>query len=632
MRTAFTAVAAACALLVTAAAASGSGARSIGMLGVAPHRQGVIPSFTLHAATAPGTSGPLVYEGGRVMHTNKTYTIFWDPSGATACGGAPCTYDANYQADINQYLQNVAAASGSTSNVYSVATQYYDTGYVGAGPVEYQSTFGGTWLDTGDQFPTPNSCSDGVHAVCLDDNDFENEVAAALVANPSWQASQSSIFFVLTPDHVGSCFDPGSSSDPGQACSTTVYCAYHSGYGTEADPTIYAVEPYQADMFGCNSGESPNNDDADSTINTMSHEQNEAITDYAGDAWIANDGPGGSPQDENGDLCAWQFGAILGGAPGAEYNQVINGHGYYLQQEYSNAGNDCFPGSSALPPVDTALPAIAGTAAVSHTLSTTAGTWSGSPTRYSFQWQRCSSAGAGCMDIPDATGADYTLTAADGGQTVRSTVSASNANGVADYVDSAVSAVVVPLPATTVAPAESGVAAVGRTLSTTSGTWNGVMSFAYQWLRCDASGNNCAAIPGETDATYEIGTADGGHTIQARVSATNPAGTTAALSNHTAIVLAKPASTHKPRISGKAKSRHTLKANAGAWSGSPTFAYQWLRCNAKGARCVAIHKASKPSYRVTKRDVGHRLRVRVTGRNGAGKTVALSNATAKVHS
>lgn len=632
MRVGVLTLVAGCALFVSAAAASGSAPHSLGLLGVTPHKAGPIPSLGLHATTTPGTSGPLVYDGGRVMHTNTAYTIFWDPSGATACGGSPCTYGANYQTDINRYLQDVAAASGSTSNVYSIATQYYDTGYSGAMQISYQSAYGGTWLDTTHPFPTPSNCDDGVDTVCLDDSDFENEVAAALSANPTWRAGQSSIFFVLTPDGVGSCFNPGSYTAPGQECTTTVYCAYHSGYGTEANPTIYAVEPYQADLYDCNSGESPNNDDADATINTMSHEQNESITDYAGDAWVANDGAGGVPQDEIGDLCAWQFGTPLGGAAGALYNQVINGHDYYLQEEYSNAGADCFQSSSGLPPSDTALPTISGTYAVSKTLTSTPGSWLGLPTGFAYQWQRCSSLGSGCVNIPGATASTYTLQAADGGQTVRSTVSGVNANGPGAYVDSAVSSVILPLPATTLAPIVSGTAKVGSTLSTTSGTWNTPMTFAYQWLRCDASGSNCTSIPGATDQTYLLRSADGGFTVEARVSATNAAGSVAVLTNHTTLVVAEPAVTHEPRISGKARVGRTLKAGAGTWSGSPTgLAYQWPRCNARGGGCVKIGHATRPAYKAAKRDVGHRLRVRVTARNSAGAVAATSAPSAKVH-
>ena len=628
-------LAAACALLVSAAAASGSPSRAHGpIMGVVPHLgadgQAHVPSLA-KAIAALGPSEDLTYHGGPVLHSNTVYAIYWIPPGATACGGAPCTVSANYETDINQYFTDVAAASGSNTNVYSVGTQYYDT----TGPIQYHSSFAGAVTAT-DAFPT-SACDDSDPAdgiagdpVCLTDAQLEAEIQKVVTAH-GWHGGLANIFFLYTPSGVGSCAD-GTPPSSGGECSTNVFCAYHSYFvDSNGEDLIYANEPYEFD--GCNDpadGQGfPNDPNADTTISTSSHEHNESITDPLTDpahyAWINDDG------EEDGDLCAYTYGTALGGTGVTSYNQLINGHQYSVQQEWSNDGSDCLLNAESLAPTDVSLPAIVGTAAVSHTLSTTAGIWSGSPTGYSFQWQRCSSTGGGCVDIPGATGAGYTLTAADGGQTVRSTVSASNANGVANFVGSAVSAVVVPLPATTVAPQVSGVAAVGRMLSTTSGTWNATLTFSYQWLRCDASGNGCTSIPGANDTTYAIGKADGGHTIKARVSATNLAGTTAELSNHTAVVLARPASTHRPRISGKAKSGNTLKANAGTWSGSPSFAYQWLRCTATGARCVAIHRAGKSSYRVTRHDAGHRLRVRVTARNRAGNTVAISSATAKIH-
>jgi hypothetical protein len=85
----------------------------------------------------------------------------------------------------------------------------------------------------------------------------------------------------------------------------------------------------------CGSGQSPNNDDADSTINVLSHEHNEAITDPLGNAWYDRRGA------ENGDKCAWNFGTALGGAPEHLYNQVIGTGTYYLQQEWSNRSSGC---------------------------------------------------------------------------------------------------------------------------------------------------------------------------------------------------------------------------------------------------------------------------------------------------
>jgi hypothetical protein len=42
---------------------------------------------------------------------------------------------------------------------------------------------------------------------------------------------------------------------------------------------------------------------------------------------------------------------------------------------------------------------MSGTAQQGQTLSITTGSWTGSPTSYSYQWQDCDSAGASCANI-----------------------------------------------------------------------------------------------------------------------------------------------------------------------------------------------------------------------------------------
>jgi glucose/arabinose dehydrogenase len=94
-------------------------------------------------------------------------------------------------------------------------------------------------------------------------------------------------------------------------------------------------------------------------------------------------------------------------------------------------------------PVNTSPPVISGFAGQGQALSTTTGAWSGSPTSYTYQWQRCDSSGASCQPAsPAATGQTYVLTAGDVGRTVRVTVTASNGGGVSQPASSAVTGVV----------------------------------------------------------------------------------------------------------------------------------------------------------------------------------------------
>jgi hypothetical protein len=279
---------------------------------------GVVPVAMEGKARPGGGGGPnLVYHGGPVMHTNTVYAVYW----------VPPTYSvsSNYEGVINGYFGNLQAAQNASSNVYWSGTQYYD----GGGNVKQQSTFAGTIYDNN---PLPASgCSDAYTSVCLTDSQLQQELAKVI---PAGAANANTEFFVFTASGIGSCYSSSS-------CAFSQYCAYHSSFSSGGNTIVYANMPYAntAVRYGpgsCDSGQSPNGDvSADSEINLISHEHNESITDWLGNAWYDNRGY------EDGDKCAWNFGSALGGGSGAQYNQVIGGGTYYLQQEWSNRSSGC---------------------------------------------------------------------------------------------------------------------------------------------------------------------------------------------------------------------------------------------------------------------------------------------------
>src|SRR4051812_48830232 len=116
-------------------------------------------------------------------------------------------------------------------------------------------------------------------------------------------------------------------------------------------------------------------------------------------------------------------------------------------------------------PANTALPTISGTPTQGQTLSATTGSWTGSPTSYSYQWQRCDSAGGSCASISGATQASYTLVQADVGATLRVAVSATSAGGTSPAATSAATSLVQPgAPTNSTAPSVSGTSTEGQTL------------------------------------------------------------------------------------------------------------------------------------------------------------------------
>ena len=747
------------------------------------------------------------------MQTNTTYTIYWLPPGQTM--------STNYQSIINGFFQNVASASGISSTVYESDTQYY----MGLSPpifVQNSSTFGGSFVDANSPIPT-GSCNGQYSPTiashltgCVTDSQIQNEIEHVLAVT-GWIPSPTTLFLLFTPRSVGSCTDTSSG-----ICAYTYYCAYHSDYADNQGDVLYANQPYtetaQLGLAGaCDSGQHPNGDWADATLNVASHEHNEAVTDPDGNAWYDSAG------NENGDKCAWNFGTSLGSTGFGQYNQVIGTGKYYLQQEWSNASSSCALGYGAAgTPGNSSPPSISGAAVQGQTLIAAPGSWSGSPVpTLIYQWLRCDSSGVNCTAIAGATGQSYLLTAGDVGFTIEvrvtgtnsvgsasaassqsATVAASGAVGpttpvldgfnrsnggagagwslfrptgfgsmnvsgnaavdssttafawnywnaasfgpdceayvtIASYgasdtvrigarvinagtssasgyfvqvsatgvwsivrIDGGPSATLASGPTQMLAagdkiairivgsvvtalhyasgsgwtqvlsydtsndairytsagrialefktstlddlgggtltassapvnlsvPTVSGSLVSGQTLTAAPGSWSGSPSpsFAYQWERCDSGGVNCVVIVGATLSSYTLAGADVGSTLVVGVTASNSAGSAGPVfSAPTGVVAAAavpPVNLSVPTVSGSLVSGQTLTAAPGSWSGSPSpsFAYQWERCDSGGVNCVVIVGATLSSYTLAGADVGSTLVVGVTASNSAG--------------
>lgn len=105
-------------------------------------------------------------------------------------------------------------------------------------------------------------------------------------------------------------------------------------------------------------------------------------------------------------------------------------------------------GAAPAAPKNTALPTISGTARVGQTLTAAEGSWSGNPTAYAYQWQRCDVDVVLCSSVVGATAKTYLVRLADLGYRLRVRVTARNDKGSAT-ANSALTAIVVPSVAIT---------------------------------------------------------------------------------------------------------------------------------------------------------------------------------------
>ena len=257
-------------------------------------------------------------------------------------------------------------------------------------------------------------------------------------------------------------------------------------------------------------------------------------------------GVGGSGGGGNGSSLGYGGGAYFNGTSGAANT---GGGGGGTDPESTLAGN----GGSGIVivrylassvPANSGVPTIGGTARTGSTLSTSStGTWSGSPTSYSYQWQRSATSGGTYSDIASATSNSYVVSDSDVGYFIKLAVVATNGIGSSSPVLSDPTTVVVDVaPTNTAPPVITGTARTGETLTTSRGSWTSAptasTTYTYQWKRADAANGTYNNITSARDRTYDLTDADIDKFIKVSVIATNSIGSSSAvLSGATSAVI-----------------------------------------------------------------------------------------------
>lgn len=131
---------------------------------------------------------------------------------------------------------------------------------------------------------------------------------------------------------------------------------------------------------------------------------------------------------------------------------------------------------SAAAPTNTAVPTVTGTAAVGQTLTTTTGSWTSSPSSYSYQWYRDLGTNGSVLEpIAGATSSSYTVPGGvqglDLGSKLLVKVTATNASGASAPAASALTATV---------PAPAGQITARLVVDPTAGTDHEVRTFSLQ--------------------------------------------------------------------------------------------------------------------------------------------------------
>jgi hypothetical protein len=254
-----------------------------------------------------------------------------------------------------------------------------------------------------------------------------------------------------------------------------------------------------------------------------------------------------------------------------------------------------------------------GAAELGKELTCSNGSWSGTPTKFTYQWLRDKER------IGPATKQTYTVSEEDEGESLSCEVTASNGAGSAFALSKNSLEVKGRPPVSVKAPEVEGIAEVGQTLTCNEGSWSGTVPFTYkfQWL---LNGNDIANATGDT---LPVEAADEGKQVSCRVEATNSAGHAEAASSPVTIGVRPPESIAPPKVSvvggGKAEVGKELACSQGEWTGSPTkYEYRWFRGNEE----LVGQTANR--YKLIGEDPGHKLFCSVTAENGSGPSKAVT--------
>jgi len=286
----------------------------------------------IEPAVCAGCAPPLDYSGGPVMAEHSpdglvVVPIYWVPQGGRyAFGGG-------FERTVTRFVGDVAAASGKTDNVFSVATEYYGERFSVRVPVRYALRAVPAVIDR-DAFPRSGCTPVHGYTACITDAQLRDELVR-FTRGRGLAADLDHVYAVFFPPGVETTNVDGTNS-------VDDFCGYHYAFDSGGKQVIYTNQPYEVD--GCGAGQAPNgNLAADTVIGVLSHELIEVMTDPLNQprAWDDKSGY------EIADLCADTYGRPLGSTvssdrDGTEYNQVINGDRYYLPEEFSNFAYERF--------------------------------------------------------------------------------------------------------------------------------------------------------------------------------------------------------------------------------------------------------------------------------------------------
>ena len=313
-------------------------------------------------------------------------------------------------------------------------------------------------------------------------------------------------------------------------------------------------------------------------------------------------------------------GAPIEGATAATYTVQPGDLGAVISAMVTGGHVDYAPVSRTAAPtsaivegvLETGVPTIAGTAVVNGTLTATSGTWT-EGTGFGYQWL------VDGAPVEGSTAGTFVVGVADLGKRVSVAVTGSRAGYTAATAVSESSEPVVAASGVAGEPTVTGAARVGSTLVAKAGAaWPKGTKLTYQWL---ADGTPIAKA---TKSSLVLGAAQLGKRVTIVMSGTR-AGYEAvsATAPATATVTAGKLASSTPKVTGTVRVGKTVRIVAGSWTPGTQLSYSWYASGTK------IAGASKSTFAITKKLLGKKITVKVTGKKAGYTSVVVKSAATK---
>jgi len=236
--------------------------------------------------------------------------------------------------------------------------------------------------------------------------------------------------------------------------------------------------------------------------------------------------------------------------------------------------------------------------------------WTPAVSTYTYQWYRDGTLITG----PASNGYFYNAVPADRGRRLSVCVTGHLDGYEAKRLCSAPSARVVTGSLRAPKPKISGDDVTESTLTAVTGDWTVGTTLRYQWQR------NNKNIRGATAATFRLRAGDVGDHIRVRITGSQ-AGYHSSTRYSATITPRKAAFVaENPQVTGTPTVGQVLTVQPSAWSPEPThLSYRWYRDGA------SLKGATKTTYRLTAKDAGTKITVKVTGSRAGYRTRSVSS-------